>query len=133
MYQSLLLIFFLINISYTALKTIELNGAGASFPEKVYLTWQAAFKAKRSEYVNVKMKYEAEGIYFIYFISYRLLFLSYLNKYKKNLNVVKNFVFHFTFYSQPFLSYDLRSFFSLIFRHSFFPPSGIFPSMLIIT
>ncbi len=40
---------------------VQLNGAGASFPEDVYKAWLPAYKASRASFTTVYMKYESIG------------------------------------------------------------------------
>ena len=41
--------------------TVEINGAGASFPFDVYSAWMPAYKAARRPFRHVTMKYDSIG------------------------------------------------------------------------
>ena len=40
---------------------VSIQGAGASFPNEIYITWMAAYKALRSQFVKVDMTYDPRG------------------------------------------------------------------------
>lgn len=41
--------------------SVEINGAGASFPFDVYSAWLPAYKAHRSRWIDLSMKYLSVG------------------------------------------------------------------------
>ena len=43
------------------MSTISVLGAGASLPKEVYTTWMAAYKAHRSQFVQLEMVYDSRG------------------------------------------------------------------------
>ncbi|KAL5021662.1 hypothetical protein ScPMuIL_000817 [Solemya velum] len=63
MSHSEMLLFLLLTSSAASSITasIELYGAGATFPNDVYQAWITAYRAYRAEHVNLDMKYEGVG------------------------------------------------------------------------
>ena len=55
----------LISISGVAHSTgpgpVTLLGAGATFPQNVYMVWMAAYQSKRSQFASVQMRYDGRG------------------------------------------------------------------------
>lgn len=45
----------------TTTNGVTLHGAGATFPDNVYVAWMAAYRSSRLQFVDVKMTYAARG------------------------------------------------------------------------
>jgi len=59
--KTCLILLMLIIVTGDVSAYVEVIGAGATAPSRVYLTWMAAYRSLRRQFVDVRLSYKAQG------------------------------------------------------------------------